>query len=148
MDNKKTVDEIVAICNAVLINYGIADEDIKQDTYLFALNNFPLLSAGSDDDIKIVIKNYIDHAIDTANNQYTLHKIPSMDTKYDIFKLYDIAADLIFNKLDEPHKMAIIIKYDLEPDAEYNEIYTQEVVNTLVIEALALLTNMANEALD
>lgn len=148
MDNKKTVDEIVAICNTVLTNYGITDEDIKQDTYLFALNNFSLLSVGNDNNIKIVIKNYIDHAIDTANNQYMLHKVPVMDSNYDIFKLYDIAADLIFNKLDEPHKMAIIIKYDLEPDAEYNEVYTHEAVDTLVIEALALLTNMANEALD
>lgn len=147
--NNKTVDEIVSICSTVLTECRIDDEDIKQDTYLFAINNFPLLSAGGDTNIKTIIKNYIDHAIDITKNLYEVNKTcPYAENNYDILKLYDIAADLVFNKLDDAHKTAIMIKYDLDPDAEYNETYTHEVVNSLVIEALATLTTMANEALE
>lgn len=148
MDNKKTVNDVVAICTAVLADCCITDEDIKQDTYLFALNNFSLLSAGSDSDIRMLIKNYIDHSIDVLKNRECVQSIPNMDNKYDIFKLYDIAADLIFNKLDGIHKTAIMIKYELDPDVEYNDVFTHEVVNSLVIEALTMLTTMANEALE
>lgn len=136
------IDDLVKITTQILNEFNICDEDVKQDIYLFAIQNANELMKKEEAEIVSSIKNVIIHTLVGADS--CDQKCNKTKNNYDQFTLYEIAADAIFNMLRWDYRTAILIKFNLDPAVTYDKYFTRKRVDALSEEGIESLKQWAN----
>ena len=138
----KTAEQLIAIATEVLNNSNIVDEDLRQDAYLYVLSND--LCNEKSRVIKNRIKDFIIHKLIKTKEAICNNTVRS----YDQMALYNILADLLFNRLDKDLAVSIIIKYGLDPAISYDSNFTHKKVEELSAKGIKKLKAIANDIAD
>lgn len=139
-----TIEKLISTTSSVLDEFNIIDEDMRQDVYLAVIQNSNKLLNCDDviDSIKdIIIKCYNNNITEQQQKPQS-----QCSHKYDKYILCEILADGIFNKLPQPYKTAIIVKFELDPTIKCR--LSSSEIDMLSAEAMPILKKWANTMAD
>lgn len=132
MKEAKTTEDLLAIAKEAMDELGIVDEDKRQDVYLYTITNRSSLNANT---IKGEIKNII-----FKRKRKNKSEIISFD---DRMKMYEDLAKVLFYDLDDIHRDAVLLYYELDPSVTYESTGMNPTsAQQTALEAVEIMKNM------
>lgn len=132
MEEAKTTEDLIALTKEVLDELGIVDEDKRQDVYLYTITNRLSLNTNT---IRDEIKKFL-----SKRKRKNKSKSISFD---DRMKMYEDLAKVLFYDLDDTHRDAVLLYYELDPSVTYESTGMNPTsAQQTALEAVKIMKNM------
>lgn len=132
MEEAKTTEDLIAITREVLDELGVVDEDKRQDVYLYTITNRLSLNVNT---IRDKIKKFL-----SKRKRENKSKNISFD---DRMEMYEALAKVLFYDLDDTHRDAVLLYYELDPSVTYESTGLDPTsAQQTALEAVEIMKNM------